>query len=76
MKVQVTIEGIVPLPMHRYPIETAGEVRRKEEIPTPEEGCERAMYKDEEGCYIPSTWISAMLVRAGGEVQDEGQGNL
>ena len=65
MKVKVTIEGIAPLLMHRYPIEEAGEIKRKGEIPSHEEECERALYKNEEGCYFPSSWINAMLVQAG-----------
>lgn len=65
MKAKVTIQGIAPLLMHRYPLEEAGEIKRRGEIPSHEEECEKAMYRNEEGCYIPSSWISAMLVQAG-----------
>ena len=73
MKAKVTIEGTVPLLMHRYPLEKAEELRRRGEIPSPEEECERAMYKNPEGCFIPSTWITAMLSQAGSKFRMRGR---
>lgn len=73
MRVKVTIEGVSPLLMRRYPLEEAEKLRRRGEIPSPEEECGKAMYRNEDGCYIPSTWISAMLTQAGTKFRAKGR---
>lgn len=50
MKAEVVLEGIAPLLMNRFPAEEAERpARRRGEVPTHDEECEKAMYKNEEG---------------------------
>jgi len=69
MRVRVEIEGVCPLLMNRFVLEEAEEVKKKGEVIDKKKECEKKMYRDEDGCYIPSTWIEAMLVNAGKRVK-------
>ena len=66
-KMQFTIRGTSPMLMHRYPMdaEQGGEAKRKGEQYDPVEDAQKGLYQNDQGCFIPSTWIEACLREAG-----------
>jgi len=66
-KVEFTIQGTSSMLMHRYPMEDdqGKEAKRKGEQYDPTEDAEKCLYKNKQGCFIPSTWIEACMREAG-----------
>ncbi|MEW6356915.1 MAG: hypothetical protein AB1696_11345 [Planctomycetota bacterium] len=74
----VTIRGTAPLLMHRYPLEKDGAdlAARKDQTYDPKEDAERALYRNAEGCYVPSTWVEACLRDTAKEFKGKGRSSL
>lgn len=64
-KLKVKISGTSPLLLHRYPIEEDGKSKKKDKEYSAEEDANKALYKDEVGCYIPNTMLKACIKDAG-----------
>jgi hypothetical protein len=62
-QVRVKIKSIAPLLMHRFPFENENEetAKKRGEVYDPVADSEKALYKNDKGCYAPSTWIEACL---------------
>jgi len=60
--VKVKIRGVAPLLQNRFPMEMEDEekAKRRDEKFDPKEDAERALYRNDEGCYVPSTGIEAV----------------
>ncbi len=65
--VEVTIKGVAPLLMHRYPLEDQQEekAKKRNKVYDPKEDAEKALYKNANGCFAPATWIESCLRDAG-----------
>lgn len=69
-KVNVKIKGVAPLMQHRFcEDETKG--KKRQVVYNKEDDAEKASYKDEEGYYVPSTWIEGALLKAAKEFKLE-----
>lgn len=69
-QISAKITGLTPILQHRpgSMMAATGEVKKSSEkrIPTPEEECEAAVYRNEDGIlYIPSQWIVRAMVESG-----------
>lgn len=66
MKAKVKIIGTAPLLMHRYPMEeqTSVKAAKKDKIYDPKTDAESALYKDENGCYVPAVMVEAAMKKA------------
>lgn len=71
-KLNVTLKSTVPMLMHRYEIDTSEKktTARKDKIYDAKTDAEKAMYKDEKGCYIPSEWIESTMKEAAKSFKD------
>jgi hypothetical protein len=69
--VKITIEGISPLLMHRFPMEETGELKNM----TPAEQAEIAAYRNPQtgGLYIPGTAVLRALVSAASFTKGKGR---
>lgn len=72
--VNISIQGVVPLLMHRFPIDEKnnGKAKRRAEVYNFDKDCQKALYSNSGGCYVPSTWVSAMLKKAGAHFKKQG----
>lgn len=77
-KAKVKIEGVAPLLMNRFAIdkETEEKAKRRDEKFDPKEDAEKALYRNDKGCYAPSTWIEACLRDTAKEFKGKGRGTL
>lgn len=76
-KAKVKIKGIAPLLMNRFVMEKDdSEAKRRDEKFIPEEDAEKALYRNDKGCYAPSTWIEASLRETAKEFKGKGRGSL
>ena len=76
-KAKVKIKGIAPLLMNRFVMEKdESEAKRRDMKFIPEEDAEKALYKNDKGCYAPSTWIEASLRETAKEFKGKGRGSL
>lgn len=74
-KVEVTIRSLTPLLMNRFvPKHEEGDAGRAGEAFDPKVECEKAVYKDEKGCYAPSSWLEATMREAAKKFK-KGKGN-
>ena len=72
-KVQVTLEGITALLMHRFPLEPIKAIEKK----TKEEQAELSAYRTEDGeLYIPGVNIQRALVQAATYSKGKGRASL
>jgi hypothetical protein len=64
--VAVTIIGVSPLLMNKYTIKEQNGTGKKwlEDEYSPVTDAEKALYKDDAGCYAPSTWLEATIREA------------
>lgn len=73
-KYKVRIVGVAPLLQNRFDTEASQQKGRKRQVPTPEEDCERALYKTEDGSiYIPSMWLKAAMIKAATDFKFQGK---
>jgi len=73
-KYKVRIVGVSPLIQNRFSIEESMQKGRKKQIPSPEEECEKALYKTEAGeVYLPNLWIKTAMVKAATDFKMEGK---
>ncbi len=76
-KAIVKIKGISPLLMNRFVMEKDdAEAKRRDQKFDPKEDAEKALYKNAQGCYAPSTWIEASLRETAKEFKGKGRGSL
>jgi len=76
--VKVKIKGIVPLLQNRFPMEEENEekAKRRDEKFDPKDDADRSLYRNDDGCYIPSTWIEAALRETAKEFKGKGKASL
>ena len=58
-KVKVKITGTADILCHRFAMEKDDKDGKKDKQYIPEEDAEKSLYKDENGCYIPSSMLEA-----------------
>lgn len=75
-KVRVKIAGIVPLLMHKFNVEYNPEAKRRDVQYDSKEDAEKALYKNEKGCYVPGEWISGCLKEIAKEFKGKGKASL
>ena len=73
--VSVKIEGVTPLLQHRFPEEDFGTnaTKAKKNVYDPDEECEKALYKNDDGIYQPAEHILSALIKAGTSFKYKGQ---
>jgi hypothetical protein len=76
--VRVKIRGIAPMLQNRYPMEGESEekARRRDEKFDPKEDAEKALYRNKDGCFVPSSWIEAALRDTAKEFKGKGRSSL
>jgi len=76
--VKVKIRGVAPLLQNRFPMEKEDEekAKRRDQKFDPKEDAEKALYRNDEGCYVPSTWIEAALRETAKEFKGKGKASL
>ena len=76
--VKVEIRGLAPLLQNRFPIEEETEEKAKgrDEKFDPKEDAEKALFRNDEGCYVPSAWIEAALRETDKEFKGKGKARL
>jgi hypothetical protein len=76
--VKVKIRGIAPMLQNRYPMEAESEetAKRRDEKFDPKEDAEKALYRNKDGCFVPSSWIEAALRDTAKEFKGKGRASL
>lgn len=77
-KVRVKIRGVAPMLQNRYPMEAESEekAKRRDEKFDPKEDAEKALYRNKDGCFVPSSWIEAALRDTAKEFKGKGRSSL
>ncbi len=77
-KATVRIKGVAPLLMNRFVMEKdeQEQAKRRDEQFDPKEDAEKALYRNANDYYAPSTWIEACLRDTAKEFKGKGRGSL
>src|ERR1017187_3113930 len=76
--VKVKIRGVAPLLHNRFPMEQGDEekAKRRDQKFDSKEDAEKALYRNEDGCFVPSSWIEATLRETAKEFKGKGKASL
>lgn len=74
----VKIRGIAPLLMNKYSMEEneQEEAKRRDAQRDYARDADKALYKNEKGCFAPSSWVEASLRETAKEFKGKGRGSL
>ncbi len=63
---------------NRFPMERENEekAKRRDQKFDPKEDAEKALYRNEQGCYVPSSWVGAALRETAKEFKGKGKASL
>ncbi len=76
--VEVKIHGVAPLLHNRFPMEQEDEekAKRRDQKFDSKEDAEKAVYRNDQGCFVPSSWIEATLRETAKEFKGKGKASL
>ncbi len=74
MNIKVKIKGVAGLLQHRLNLEQDAASKRKKSVFNAEEEAIKAVYQDDNGYYVPSSWIEGMMVKSATDIKMPGSG--